>query len=84
VRCASIQVTLSRRHWHQYQVGPGGSEAVLSESVSFGEISFSGMLPTEGSSAAEIQALIAEPRGTGWLPKFRKAVNVDTRKVVKA
>jgi chromosome partitioning protein len=59
-------------------------QAVLSESVSFGEISFSGMLPSEGTSAAEIKALIAELRRDAWLPSIRKDVKMDTREGVKA
>jgi chromosome partitioning protein len=41
-------------------------QAVLSESVSFGEISFSGRLPSEGTSATEI---LGADRGAsrGWL-----------------
>jgi hypothetical protein len=58
-------------------------QAMLSEAVAFGEISFSGMLPSEGTPAAEIKALIAELRGVG-LPTIRKEVKSETREGVKA
>jgi chromosome partitioning protein len=77
--------TLSRHILSEMEtLGMPRLQTVLSESVSFGEISFSGMLPTEGAPAAEIAALVAELRGAGWLPPSRKGVNVDTREVVKA
>jgi len=59
-------------------------KAVLSDAVAFGEISFSGVLPSEGSPAAEIAALIAELRDAGWLPSLRQTVNRERRQVVKA
>jgi chromosome partitioning protein len=59
-------------------------QTVLSESVSFGEIGFSGVLPSEGTSAAEIAALIAELRQGAWLPTIRKVVKVEIREGVKA
>lgn len=43
----------------------------LSESVGFGEIGFSGTLPTSGTAAEEIAALLAELRELGWLPAAR-------------
>jgi chromosome partitioning protein len=59
-------------------------QTVLSESVAFGEISFSGVLPSEGTAATEIAALIAELRGAGWFPNLRKGVNAVIREGVKA
>ena len=59
-------------------------QTVLSEAVAYGEIGFSGVLPGEGMPAAEIAALIAELRGSGWLPACRKSVNSDIREDVKA
>lgn len=41
----------------------------LSDLVGFGEMSFSGRLPTAGPAAAEVAALLAELRGMGWLPE---------------
>jgi chromosome partitioning protein len=56
---------------------------VLSDAVAYGEIGFSGVLPLEGSPAAEIAALIAELHEGGWLPPLRKVVNSNSWKVVK-
>jgi chromosome partitioning protein len=58
-------------------------QTVLSEAVAFGEISFSGILPRDGTSAAEIAALVAELRGGGWLPNLRKDVKAKSREGVK-
>jgi chromosome partitioning protein len=58
-------------------------QTVLSEAVSYGEISFSGVLPTDGTSATEITALIAELREGNWLPALRKGVNMKVRQGVK-
>jgi chromosome partitioning protein len=43
-------------------------DATISEAVAYGEMSFSGVLPTTGGAAEEITALMAELRGQGWLP----------------
>jgi chromosome partitioning protein len=59
-------------------------QTILSEAVSFGEIGFSGVLPSEGTSAAEIKALIAELRHDAWLPTLRKDVKMGIREGVKA
>jgi chromosome partitioning protein len=59
-------------------------QAVLSESVAFGEIGFSGALPTAGTPAEEIMALMAELRKSGWLMGLRKDVKPNARKGVKA
>ena len=37
-------------------------QTVLSEAVAFGELSFSGVLPREGTSVSKIDALVAELR----------------------
>ena len=58
-------------------------QTVLSEAVSFGEISFSGVLPRDGTSATEITALLAELRKSGWLPTLRKPVKANRREGVK-
>jgi chromosome partitioning protein len=44
-------------------------QTVLSDAVNWGEISFSGALPSAGSTAAsELAALVVELRDLGWLP----------------
>ena len=44
-------------------------ETSLSDLVAYGELSYSGRIPTTGTAAAEIAALIAELRRRGWLPE---------------
>jgi chromosome partitioning protein len=43
-------------------------EVSLSDLVAYGELSYSGRIPTAGTAAAEIAALLAELRARGWLP----------------
>lgn len=43
-------------------------DAFLSDLVAFGELSYSGRLPTSGSAATELATLVAELRDRGWLP----------------
>ena len=43
-------------------------KASLSDLVAFGEMGFSGRLPTRGKAAAEAAALVSELRAIGWLP----------------
>ena len=43
-------------------------KATLSDLVAFGEMSFSGRLPSGGKAAAETGALLRELRDLGWLP----------------
>src|SRR4051812_4428218 len=53
--------TLSRHVLSQLEaLGLARLQTTLSESVAFGEVSFSGALPTEGPAAAEVAALLAE------------------------
>jgi len=54
-------------------------ETVLSESVGFGELGFSGTLPANGTAAEEIASLIAELRGLGWLPDIRADAHTSVR-----
>jgi chromosome partitioning protein len=76
--------TLSRHVLAQLSaLGLPRLETTLSESVSYGEISFSGVLPSDGTSATEIAALIAELREGAWLPTLRKDVNLAIREGVK-
>jgi chromosome partitioning protein len=44
-------------------------EASLSDLVAYGELSYSGRIPTTGTAAVEIAALLAELRARGWLPE---------------
>lgn len=55
-------------------------KATLSELVGYGEMGFSGRMPT-GKAATEIAALLAELRTLGWLPKSAKrlASSVKTK-----
>lgn len=43
-------------------------EASLSDLVAFGEMSYSGRVPASGPAGAEVEALIVELRGLGWIP----------------
>jgi chromosome partitioning protein len=44
-------------------------ETSLSDLVAYGELSYSGRIPTTGIAATEITALLAELRTKGWLPQ---------------
>lgn len=56
-------------------------KATLSDLVAYGEMGFSGKMPT-GKAATEVAALITELRGLGWLPKKRdKTSDVKTSSV---
>jgi chromosome partitioning protein len=56
-------------------------EAGLSDLVAFGEMGFSGRMPT-GKAGAETAALIAELRAIGFLPaQVNNTANVDTASV---
>ena len=41
----------------------------LSDLVAYGELSYSGRIPSTGTAAAEIAELLAELRTRGWLPR---------------
>ena len=43
-------------------------DASLSDLVAYGELTFSGRLPTGSAAANEVAALVAELRVRGWLP----------------
>ena len=43
-------------------------QTAMSEAVAYGEISFSGTVPREGTAAEEVAALLAELREAGGLP----------------
>ena len=48
--------------------------ASLSDLVAYGEVSYSGRVPTAGTAGAEVLALLAELRGLGWIPAIRNDV----------
>lgn len=47
----------------------------LSDLVAYGEISYSGHVPTTGAAGGEINALISELVGLGWLPKTIRTID---------
>ncbi len=46
----------------------------LSDLVAYGEVSYSGRVPTAGSAGAEVVALVTELRALGWIPAVRNDV----------
>jgi chromosome partitioning protein len=48
-------------------------DATLSDLVAYGELSYSGRIPTLPPAAGEIAALLAELRARGWLPDLSAA-----------
>jgi chromosome partitioning protein len=44
--------------------------AFLSDLVGYGEMTYSGRLPSTGPATAEVAALVAEIQALGWLPTF--------------
>ncbi len=53
-------------------------EASLSDLVAYGEMTYSGRLPTNGPAGVEIAALVRELRQLGWLPDNTSIRNVIT------
>jgi len=53
-------------------------EASLSDLVAYGEMTYSGRLPTNGPAGVEIAALVRELRQLGWLPDDTSIRNVIT------
>ena len=51
-------------------------DASLSDLVAFGELSYSGQVPTTGTAGSETAFLLAELRQLGWVPEPRRQ---DTR-----
>ena len=49
-------------------------DASLSDLVAYGEVSYSGKMPTSGTAGAEVVALLAELRKLGWIPASRNDV----------
>ncbi len=48
--------------------------ASLSDLVAYGELSYSGRVPSTGSAGMEVTALLAELRRIGWIPPTRNDV----------
>ena len=59
-------------------------EATLSDLVVYGELSYSGRIPTAGVAAAELSALVAELRSLGFVPGKTTRRGIATRKDVTA
>ncbi len=43
-------------------------DASMSDLVAFGEVSYSGRVPSSGTAAVEIVTLLTELRMLGWIP----------------
>lgn len=48
--------------------------ASLSDLVAYGELSYSGRVPTTGTAGAEVTALLAELRALGWISALRNDI----------
>jgi chromosome partitioning protein len=57
--------------------------AELSDRVAYGEMSFTGRVPTAGAAGEEIEALVGELIKLGWI-EARNAIKTTARKGVKA
>lgn len=81
-----VKRTQLARHAAQELVSAGlpRIEATLSDLVVYGELSYSGRVPTSGVAAAELAALVAELRALGWLPSQRLNVTPNIRSDVTA
>ena len=54
--------------------------ASLSDLVAFGELSYSGRIPTNGTAGAEATALLGELRGLGWVPDRTRNNSTTSRR----
>ena len=54
-------------------------ETTLSDLVVYGELSYSGRIPTSGMAAVELAALVAELRSLGWLPARQAGATTSLR-----
>ena len=54
-------------------------ETTLSDLVVYGELSYSGRIPTSGMAAVELAALVAELRSLGWLPARQVSATTSLR-----
>ena len=81
-----VKRTQLARHAVQEMVSAGlpRIEATLSDLVIYGEMSYSGRIPTTGIAAAELAALVAELRALGWLSSKQPGATSSIRNVVKA
>lgn len=81
-----VKRTQLARHASQEMMTAGlpRIEATLSDLVIYGELSYSGRIPTSGVAAAELAALVAELRALGWLPVRQSDVTSTLHNVVKA
>ena len=81
-----VKRTQLARHAVQEMVSAGlpRIEATLSDLVIYGEMSYSGRIPTTGIAAAELAALVAELRTLRWLPSKQPDATSSVRNVVKA
>jgi chromosome partitioning protein len=46
-------------------------KTTISDLVAFGEMTFTGRVPSGGKAGAETSALLRELRGLGWLPEYK-------------
>lgn len=81
-----VKRTQLARHAAQELVSAGlpRIKATLSDLVVYGELSYSGRVPTSGVAGAELSALIAELRALGWLPSQQPVVTSNIRNDVTA
>ena len=63
-----IKRTQLARHAAREAAGLPLLTSTLSDLVAFGEVSFSGQAPTQGSAGEELSRLLAELRLLGWIP----------------
>jgi chromosome partitioning protein len=52
-------------------------DATLSDLVAYGELSYSGRMPSAGPAVAEIAGLLAELRARGWIPEVTTSPRHD-------
>ena len=52
-------------------------KASISHRTAFGEISYSGTIPSKGTAAEEVTALISELKSIGWVPKSSKVIRAE-------
>ena len=52
-------------------------KASISHRTAFGEISYSGTIPSKGTAAEEVTALISELKSIGWVPKSSNVIRAE-------
>lgn len=55
-------------------------ETTVSDLVAFGEMTFTGRVPTGGKAGAETAALVRELRGLGWVPNSKPSSSKPARR----